>query len=106
MIAILKRKIVKFSHKLIKFLVPETEVLFNNNLNFDFISSYKYDNEISETVKLYSPYKINNAEIGDFTIVAQNSIISLTKIGKYCSIGPNCFSELGRCLSIQSTDKP
>lgn len=44
---------------------------------------------IGENVKTYSPYNISNSTIGDFSYVAQNSIISNTTIGKYCSIGPN-----------------
>ena len=34
-------------------------------------------------------YHISLSKIGDYTYVAQNSAISMTEIGKFCSIGPN-----------------
>lgn len=47
------------------------------------------DCKIGKYVRLYSPYHIFQAEIGDYTYIAQNSHISITTIGKFCSIGPN-----------------
>ena len=35
------------------------------------------------------PYKIYGSEIGQGTYLASNSVVSITQIGKYCSIGPN-----------------
>lgn len=42
-----------------------------------------------DKVKVYEPYSISETTIGDGTYIAQNSIISKTNIGKFCSIGPN-----------------
>ena len=36
-----------------------------------------------------APYRIYNTSISDYSYVAVNSRISLTTIGKFCSIGPN-----------------
>ena len=47
------------------------------------------DCKIGKYARLYSPYHIFQAEIGDYTYIAQNSHISITTIGKFCSIGPN-----------------
>jgi len=44
---------------------------------------------LEEGAKLYAPYNIDNAKIGKGTYVAVNSIISMTEIGRFCSIGPN-----------------
>ncbi len=45
--------------------------------------------------KLYRPFRVTNSEIGDYTYIAENSIIGNTKIGKFCSIGPNLISGWG-----------
>ncbi len=45
--------------------------------------------------KLYMPYHIFNSTIGDYSYIAQNSWISLTQIGKFCSIGPNVLCGWG-----------
>jgi len=57
----------------------------NKNLQYRF----------GDTVKVYPPCNINNSEIGAGTYIAQNSNISKTKIGKYCSIGPNLLRGWG-----------
>lgn len=59
------------------------------NLNFDFISDCLINSTIEKNVKLNPPYQICNSEVGDYSYISQNSIIKNTKIGKFCSIGPN-----------------
>lgn len=39
-------------------------------------------------VKLNRPYRITNSEIGDYSYVGRGALISHTKIGRFCSIGP------------------
>ena len=46
-------------------------------------------------VKLYRPYRIYDAQVGDYSYVARNSMINSTIIGKFCSIGPNFLSGKG-----------
>ncbi|OXB07991.1 chloramphenicol acetyltransferase [Flavobacterium pectinovorum] len=45
--------------------------------------------------KIYSKYRLFNSIIGSYTYVAENSIISNTIIGKFCSIGPNLICGWG-----------
>ena len=45
--------------------------------------------------KLYPPFRISNSEIGDYTYISENAILNNTKIGKFCSIGPNLISGWG-----------
>lgn len=40
-------------------------------------------------VVIQYPFALNDLSIGKFSYIAQNSSISLTSIGRYCSIGPN-----------------
>lgn len=47
------------------------------------------DSVISDKSKLYPLYHVSNSKIGDYTYIAMNSFISMTTIGKFCSIGPN-----------------
>lgn len=48
-----------------------------------------YNSKISKKAKVYPKYEIVSSDIGAYSYVARNSHIQLTKIGKYCSIGPN-----------------
>lgn len=45
--------------------------------------------KINKNCLLYKPYWLHDVEIGEYTYIAQNSNISNTTIGKFCSIGPN-----------------
>jgi virginiamycin A acetyltransferase len=59
-------------------------------LNNRFVNSYKEENSF-----LYPVYHIQDCKIGDYTYIAQNSIINRTTIGKFCSIGPNFMAGWG-----------
>jgi acetyltransferase-like isoleucine patch superfamily enzyme len=50
---------------------------------------------ISEKAKIYGHCQIGNSQIDDYTYVSNNAVISLTTIGKFCSIGPNLFCGFG-----------
>lgn len=54
-----------------------------------------YNVDLAVNSKLYPPYFIIDAKIGKYTYIALNSMISLTSIGKFCSIGPNFFCGYG-----------
>lgn len=41
------------------------------------------------------PYDLRDVTIGDYTYISINSCISMTEIGKFCSIGPNLFCGWG-----------
>jgi len=45
---------------------------------------------------IYDYVNINEVFLGDFTYIANNTSISKTTIGKFCSIGPDCKIGLGR----------
>lgn len=51
--------------------------------------------KVSDKAKIAGPAQVGNCEIGDYTYIGSNSVISLTKIGKFCSIGPNFFCGFG-----------
>lgn len=47
------------------------------------------DSVIQDTAKVYGPYKIDRALIGEYSYIAGNSNITFASIGKFCSIGMN-----------------
>lgn len=53
------------------------------------------DCEISPKAKLYPPYGLAEACVGDYTYIAANCKICLTTIQKFCSIGPDFCSGWG-----------
>ena len=69
--------------------IPELKLLRNNSISWSYFSSTVSDSIIDNFSKLQQPYKIKNSEIGRGTYISSNSFISIVKIGKYCSIGPN-----------------
>lgn len=78
------------------FLLKKILQLFRDaKLEVDLLKNETRNVIFTEKVKLYPPYKIFNATIGDYTYIASNSKISYTEIGKFCSIGPNLVSGWG-----------
>lgn len=47
------------------------------------------------TVKINEPSSISDVQIGDYTYIAVHSTISMTSIGKFCSIGPSLLCGWG-----------
>lgn len=42
-----------------------------------------------------APYYLHNAQLGDYSYFAKNAQVANTKIGKFCSIGPNFCCGMG-----------
>jgi len=45
---------------------------------------------------IYNEVILQKVILGDFTYIADNTKISRTEIGRFCSIGPNCMIGLGK----------
>lgn len=88
--------------KLKKKLLTYLQKKFNKFLKY-FIHINNYylfqnclaNSSLGINTKLYSPYNIIDTSIGDYTYIAQNSLISIAEIGKFCSIGPNLVCGYG-----------
>lgn len=65
-------------------LFPELKDIANSQN-----ASVLRNSKVSNKAKVYGPYHIWDSSIGHYSYVAQNSWISQTEIGKFCSIGPN-----------------
>jgi acetyltransferase-like isoleucine patch superfamily enzyme len=86
------RKIVK---KIIVKLIPELNDVFNESNNFNSIRKNVINSNISEKSRIYGNCSIVDVELGDYSYIGRNATISLTKIGKFCSIGPNIVCGYG-----------
>ena len=79
------RKIFRYA---LKKYVPESQFLFKSE-ELTLLQSYVDNSIIGNFVKLNKKYHVESSKIDDFTYVANNSHISNTTIGKFCSLGPN-----------------
>jgi acetyltransferase-like isoleucine patch superfamily enzyme len=70
-------------------IYPEVAVLDENSPEYRSHSRTTLDSAISQNSVVCPPYSIRKSSIGDYTYVSRNASISLTRIGKFCSIGPN-----------------
>lgn len=85
-------------------IYPELVVFDSFKINMN--RSLNIASEFGKDIRLRDPYFISKSIIGDYTNIGENSKISLTKIGKFCCIGPNFYCGRGihptDCLSIHS----
>ena len=63
--------------------------------NYYNLHSIVINSRISRKAKIFPLYEIIDSMIGDYTYIARNSIVQMTEIGKFCSIGPNLFCGWG-----------
>lgn len=84
----IKSCIKKVFRKIIIISYPEINLL-QKDYNWWFIGEDLCDVQKGKQVMIGSPSHIRESKIGDYTYIAMNSFISMTTIGKYCSIGPN-----------------
>jgi virginiamycin A acetyltransferase len=79
----------KIFKKILLKLIPELKEILNESNNFKLIRNRLIKSKISSKAKIYDPYTIENVELADYSFINYNSQITLTNIGKFCSIGPN-----------------
>ena len=111
---------IKIWHKnrpkidILKNEIEEKFHLLNDNINCLNILKDDYNQKISElysiitnmrgyvsnfnkeeNVKIIDPYIIENVNIGKGSYIAHNAIVTMTDIGRFCSIGPNLVCGFG-----------
>lgn len=91
----IKKWTIFFGRKVLRFFLQREMYILNQDIDWDHIKLNIIESEIGKNVKIYKPSFINKCEIGDFTYISTNANISLTHIGKFCSIGPNLFCGWG-----------
>lgn len=84
-----KNSLKRAARKVMISSYPETAILQDRDYNWEKSKSIQTNSPVGRHVKIYPPYIIRNTAIGDYTYITDNANISLTKIGKFCSIGAN-----------------
>lgn len=87
--AIATRPFRKVFRKIIVKLIPELQVLENDQASLATIRSSSKRSRIGKHVRLSDPYRLLHVNIGDYSYVGSNCNISFAEIGKFVSIGPN-----------------
>lgn len=75
--------------RFMRFLYPELSLLDQNRRERVIIPNSLKNSRVAHTAKLYSPYHIQDSSVAEYCGIARNSWITMTSIGKFCSIGPN-----------------
>lgn len=81
--------------KILRFFLQKEMYVFDQEIDWEHIMLEVKGTHIGKNVKIYRPSHISNSEIGDYTYISTNANISITHIGKFCSIGPNLFCGWG-----------
>jgi acetyltransferase-like isoleucine patch superfamily enzyme len=87
-----KKAIRKICFSLAKYLIPELYLLqeLKKEREPQILNSI-----LEEPVKLYTPCMITSSKIGKYSYISEGAKISLTEIGRFCSIGPGLLCGWG-----------
>jgi virginiamycin A acetyltransferase len=85
----------KFARGFLKIFFPKLYFLEHNTVELNFLKLNIEKSQISSKVRISGTAQVSNCEIGDYTYISSGSRIDMTKIGKFCSIGPNFFCGWG-----------
>jgi acetyltransferase-like isoleucine patch superfamily enzyme len=85
----------KLLQKILIKIFPELSYLKSQEYDFSKLRSWKENVRVGMHVRIAPVYLITDSQIGDYSYISQNSIISNTIIGKFCSIGPNLMCGWG-----------
>jgi virginiamycin A acetyltransferase len=90
-----KNIVRKFARLFLKAFYPRLYFIEKNEVAVGQLATNIARSNISPKAKILGPGQMGNCEVGDYTYVQSNAVVSLTKIGKFCSIGPNFFCGFG-----------
>jgi len=89
-----------YLQKLIGLFLDKPIILPGKVTGYSLVKSQKSKVTEGKFTRIEAPFYLNDISLGDYSYIARNSRITNTKIGKFCSIGPN-FS---CCLGIHPTN--
>ena len=81
--------------KILIWIFPQLSVLKSAEYDFTKLRSWHHNVKQGEKVRIEPVALLSDVEIGDFSYLSDNAIVSNTSIGKFCSIGPNFFCGWG-----------
>ena len=91
----MKRRLKKFFNFFLKYSYPALYRIEAGDTHLESVQSNHHNSTISNKAKVHGPSRLNNVTVGDYTYIAMNAVILSTRIGKFCSIGPNLFCGWG-----------
>jgi virginiamycin A acetyltransferase len=80
--------------------------ILKNKISLNELYNVSVNSTVSEKAKFLGSHKVSDVFIDDYTYVSNNAQISLTTIGKYCSIGPNLLCGWGIHPTIGISTSP
>ena len=81
--------------KILVWIFPQLAMLRSKEYDFTKLRSWHNRVKLGKNVKITTVSIMSDVELGDYSYINDNSVITNTKIGKFCSIGPNFFCGWG-----------
>lgn len=89
------KMIKKIFLKIVLKYIPELSSIVRGNVALQWIENVEKNVKKEELTKLHPPYTVIDCEIGKGTYISSNAKVVNTKIGRFCSIGPNLICGWG-----------
>ncbi len=88
-------KLKYYLQKLLGVILNTPIIPQSKTCGYSLVKSERANSVVSERARVYSPYFMHGAIIGDYTTIAKNCNISNCTIGAFTSIGPNFCCNFG-----------
>lgn len=85
----------RFLQKILVWIFPQLSILKSPDYDFTKLRSWHHHVKKGKKVRIGTVALLSDVEIGDYSYLSGNAIVSDTTIGKFCSIGPNFFCGWG-----------
>lgn len=85
----------KLLQRLLIWVFPQLSVLKSKEYDFTKLRSWHHQVRKGKNVRIGTVAVLSNVDIGDYSYMSGNAVVSNTRIGKFCSIGPNFFCGWG-----------
>ena len=85
----------RFLQKVLIWIFPQLSILRSAEYDFTKLRSWQHNVKRGKNVRIEPVALLSDVEIGDYSYLSGNAIVSHTSIGKFCSIGPNFFCGWG-----------
>lgn len=85
----------KFLQRIMVWVFPQLSVLKSDEYDLSKLRSWHHQVRKGKNVRIETVAVLSNVDIGDYSYMSGNAVVSNTRIGKFCSIGPNFFCGWG-----------
>ena len=85
----------KLLQRLLVWAFPPLSILKSKEYDFTKLRSWHHNVKKGKNVRIEPVSLLSDVEIGDYSYLSGDAVVSNTTIGKFCSIGPNFFCGWG-----------